>query len=285
MIECRNGSCEYLRFERLSQEAGVVHAVFTRKGGESAQPFASLNLSISVGDDPAVVRRNQGRVAQVMGLPLVSARPVHGARVIEVRSDWAASAEALQERVRLLEADAMMTDAPGIALFWAYADCVPVVLYDPRHHAVALVHAGWRGSAGAIAARAVMAMSERFGTCPVDLLAGIAPSIHTCCYEVSDEVVARFRTDPLAWETARFEERIENGQDGLRERLYLDLWETNRRQLIAAGLDPTRIEVAGICTGCRTDLFYSHRVERGGTGRFGVAIGLAGERDWGNHER
>jgi YfiH family protein len=275
LIECRNGACEYLRVARLSLEARVVHAVFTRKGGESAPPFASLNLSVAVGDDAAVVRRNQGRVAEVLGLPLISARPVHGSRVIEIPPDGAASPAALHERVRLLEADAMMTDAPGFALFWAYADCVPILLYDPRHHAIALVHAGWRGSAGAIAARAVAAMRERFDTRPADLLAGIAPSIHTCCYEVSDEVVARFRTDPLAWESARFEERTEDRQDGAR-RLYLDLWETNRRQLLAAGLDPTRIELAGICTGCRTDLFYSHRVERGGTGRFGVAIGLAG---------
>jgi polyphenol oxidase len=276
LIECRTGSCEYLRFERLSQEARVAHAVFTRKGGESGAPFASLNLSIAVGDDPAIVRRNQERVADVVGLPLVSARPVHGASVIEVRPNGAASPAALRERVRLDEADAMMTDAPGFALFWAYADCVPILLYDPRHHAIALVHAGWRGSAGAIAARTVSAMRERFGTRPAELLAGIAPSIHKCCYQVSDEVVARFHANALAKETACFEERAAAGADGAQPRLYLDLWETNRRQLLAAGLDAAHIELAGMCTGCRTDLFFSHRVERGGTGRFGVAIGLAG---------
>lgn len=275
LIECRTGSCEYLRFERLSQEVPVVHAVFTRRGGESAPPFASLNLSTAVGDDPATVRRNQGRVAQVMGLPLVSARPVHGARVIEIRPDGTTSPAALRERVRHDEADAMMTDAPGFALFWAYADCVPILLFDPRHRAIALVHAGWRGSAGAVTARTVTAMGERYGTRPADLLASIAPSIHKCCYEVSDEVVARFRADPLAWETVRFEERDDDQDGGTGPRRYLDLWETNHRQLLASGLDPAHIELAGICTGCRTDLFFSHRVERGGTGRFGVAIGLA----------
>jgi polyphenol oxidase len=279
-MECVAEACEYLRFERLSQEAPLVHGVFTRRGGVSAPPYASLNLSASTGDDPIAVARNRERIARSVGLPLVSARPVHGAQVVavgpdsvrstagEVTGDW-------HERLRAVEADAMITDVPGFGLFWAYADCVPILLYDPRHRAIALVHAGWRGTAGAVAARAVRAMADRFGSRPRDLLAGIAPAIGKCCYAVAEEVRERFRADPEAWASACFEERAGAAADGPRPRLYLDLWESNRRQLAAAGLTPAHIELAAMCTGCRTDLFYSHRVEQGRTGRFGVVIGLA----------
>ena len=285
VIERRAGARAYLCFERLSQETPLVHGVFTRRGGVSAPPFDTLNCSSAVGDQRAAVRRNQELIAEAMGLLLVSARPVHGAAVVEVppevkeptngaaggdRGDW-------RERLRASEADAMITDQAGFGLFWAYADCVPILLYDPRRHAIALVHAGWRGTAAALAARAVAAIAERFGSRPDELLAGIAPSIGKCCYTVSDEVRERFRANETAWASACFEERDQEGPDGAVPRLYLDLWESNRRQLVAAGLEPEHIELAGICTGCRTDLFYSHRIERGGTGRFGVVIGLAND--------
>jgi YfiH family protein len=285
VIERRAGEREYLCFERLSQETPVVHGVFTRRGGVSMPPFDSLNCSVAVGDDRAAVRRNQELIAAAMGLPLVSARPVHGAAVVEVRPDAeeptsGTSVEGWRARLRATEADAMMISHTGFGLFWAYADCVPILLYDQRHRAIALVHAGWRGTAAAVATRAVAAMAERFGSRPGELLAGIAPSIGKCCYAVSDEVPARFRATPLAWASACFEERAVEGPDGKGSQLYLDLWESNRQQLVAAGLEPSHIELSGICTGCHTDQFYSHRIESwhpelGRTGRFGVVIGLA----------
>ncbi|GAC1451699.1 MAG: peptidoglycan editing factor PgeF [Ktedonobacterales bacterium] len=281
MIECRTGACEYLRFQRLSQEPAVVHAVFTREGGVSAPPFATLNASMSIGDDLAAVRHNLGVIAATVNLPLASVRPVHGARVVEIESDGekrqagnSGPFVAWQERLRASEGDAMITDTPGYALFWAYADCVPILLYDPDHRAIALVHAGWRGTAQAVAARAVETMAQRFGSRPGQLLAGIAPSIGVCCYTVNVEVRERFRANPTAWATARFEERQDTGRADPTPRLYLDLWESNRGQLLAAGVAPDHIELAGICTGCHTDRFFSHRMEHGRTGRFGVAIGL-----------
>lgn len=281
MIECRAGACEYLRFERLSQESAVVHAVFTRAGGISAPPFATLNASVSVGDDPVAVRHNQSVIAATIGLPLASVRPVHGAKIVDVQPEEderggpnAGTFVAWQERLRAREGDAMLTNSPGYALFWAYADCVPILLYDLDHRAIALVHAGWRGTAQAIAARAVAAMAERFGSRGERLLAGIAPSIGACCYTVSEEVRDRFRANPTAWASAQFEERRDASAADPAPRLYLDLWESNRRQLLAAGLAPEHIELAGICTGCNTGRYFSHRMERGRTGRFGVAIGL-----------
>jgi YfiH family protein len=282
VIECHEGACEFLRFARLSQEAPLVHAVFTRRGGVSAPPFDTLNGGSSVGDDPEAVRRNQARMVEVMGLPLVAVRPVHGGMVVEVRpedgrvvSDSAAFAE-WRLCLRTVEADAMLSDTPGFGLLWSFADCVPVLLYDPRHHAIALAHAGWRGTAQAVAMRTVRTMCERFGSRPDDLLAGLGPAVGSCCYRISEEVRTHFLADREALATASFVERGDERPGNAGPGLYLDLWESNRQQLLAAGLAPDRIELAGICTGCRTDLFYSHRMEHGRTGRFGVAIGLAG---------
>lgn len=268
------GAVEFLRFERLGQEAAVRHAIFTRRGGVSAAPFASLNASISTGDDPAAVRANRERMAAALGLPLVSTRPVHGDAIVVVRPDGADGLWA--ERLVATDADAMITDASGFGLFWAFADCVPILLYDPRHRAIALVHGGWRGSARAIAPKTVRAMTDAYATRPADLLVGIAPAIGDCCYRASDEMLQRFHENPEAWSAACFVERPADapGNDG--PGTYVDLRESNRRQLVAVGLRSEHIEMSGICTGCRGDLFYSHRMERGHTGRFGVAIGLAG---------
>ncbi len=270
VIETRREACEVLRFERLAGVPGLAHGIYTRRGGVSAAPYDGLNASASTGDQPEAVRQNKALIAASLGLPLAGARCVHAANVIEVRPDG--DGDAWRARLRAVEADAMMTDAPGFALFWSFGDCAPIVLYDPRHRAIALVHAGWRGTALAIARRAVRAMEARYGSRPAELLAGVGPAIGSCCYEVSAEVRERFRTTPEAWETAAFAERA-NG-DGA-PRLYLDVRASNERQLLAAGLAPAHVETSGYCTGCRTDLFYSHRMERGGTGRFGVGVGLA----------
>lgn len=279
MIEERAGERVMLRFERLGQLDGVAHGIFTRRGGVSAAPYASLNASISTGDDPAAVARNQRIISDAVGLPLRAARPVHGATVVEMTpddNDWLPVYGPVHMRVTA--ADAMLTRARGLGLFWAFADCTPILLYDPAHHAVALAHAGWRGTALAVARRAVEALSTRYGSRPGDLLAGIGPAIGVCCYEVSEDVREHFRETPDAWGTACFAERVVAHVSGKpTSRLYLDLWESNRRQLLAAGLREEHIELAGLCTGCRTDLFYSHRIERGQTGRFGVVIGLTPE--------
>jgi YfiH family protein len=163
--------------------------------------------------------------------------------------------------------DALVTDVPGLALFLAFGDCAPVLLCDPVRRAIALVHAGWRGTAQAVVPRTIALMGERFGTRPTDLLAAIGPAISACCYEVSAEVITAFSAHPLAEATACFEQRA----DG---RTFLDVACSNEGQLLAAGVAHERIARSGFCTGCRTDLFYSHRREPKPSGRFGVGIGL-----------
>jgi YfiH family protein len=280
VIEQRAEHCEYLLFEHLAAYTGLVHASFTRRGGFSEAPFEGLNASFTTGDDPAIVRRNKEAIVAALGLPLVGARPIHSNGVVCIERDTVPTElrdgdtwqEALQSIVRRMPADAMLTDVPGFALCWAFGDCAPILLYDPTHHAIAMIHAGWRGTAEAVARRAVEAMSRRYDSHPADLLAGVGPAIEDCCYQVNDKVRARFAANPVAEETAAFVKASANGSGA--GHWMLDIAESNAQQLLAAGVAPEHIERSGYCTGCRTDLFYSNRREPYPSGRFAVAIGL-----------
>lgn len=304
MFERHGAHSTYLLFEQLAEIPGLTHAVFTRRGGFSDQPFAGLNASATTGDDLTIVQRNKQEIVDVLGLPLVGARPVHAGTVAHVERPASADGdtawlEPLRTRLRHTDADAMIADQPGFALCWAFGDCAPILLVDPRSHGFALVHAGWRGTAAGIAYRAVQAMTDRYGTRPADLLAGIGPSIGACCYAVSQEVRESFDANPMARESALF---VQRPVDGASEQVlpgdtpnlgreesdfpypyghqrdtdtvtFLDIPESNHRQLLAAGLTSDHIETSGYCTGCRTDLFYSHRREPWPSGRFAVGIG------------
>ena len=321
------GDIAYYYFPGLSAQVNLVNAVFTRHGGVSQGPYASLNAGLSVGDDPAAVLENRRRTAAALGLEsrdFVGVHQVHGDRVAlvvgeeEPHREGSASSPspASPERGRGGEAgcslpercengvheplrgaidavvvrtfgagdqgqppiagvDALITSCRGAMLAMRFADCVPVLLYDPIHQAVGLAHAGWRGSAAGIASRTVRAMTQAFDTRPGDVLAGIGPSIGRCCYEVGHPVIQHFSAHFPWWRQVVADEAGS---------LHLDLWETNRRQLLDAGLADEQITVAGLCTACHTEDFYSHRREHGHghghgavagvTGRFTAVIGL-----------
>lgn len=161
--------------------------------------------------------------------------------------------------------DGLITDRPGWAVAVYTADCVPVLLHDPRKRVCSAVHAGWRGTAGEIVKKVVDEMHKKYGSRPQDIHAAIGPSIGPCCYQVGDAVYNAFRLYP--WKKEVFRE------DGQRWRL--DLKETNRRQLVEAGLAEGKIGVSHFCTACRTDLFFSYRVE-GSTGRMVSGIVMKG---------
>jgi len=240
-------------------------------------PFAGLNASSVTGDNAAAVQRNKAAIISNLGLPLVATRPVHGAQIAIVQrereAEWSAQWwEPLQARLRTIEADAMLAHQPGFALCWAYGDCAPILLYDPEHSAFALLHAGWRGTAAGVVPQAVQAMAAHYGSRPMALLAGIGPAIGSCCYEVSEAVRDLFAQHPLAFECAEFVEREPGSSKS--SGLFLDIAVSNYRQLLAMGIGPEHIDNSGYCTGCRTDLFYSHRGEPWPSGRFAVAIGM-----------
>ena len=240
--------------------SGIVHAVFTRHGGVSAAPFASLNVSVSGGDDPASVAANRARVLAALGRPregLVMAGLVHGTTVARV--DAATPARPLDGGGRYVRGvDALLTDDPRVTLLLSAADCAQVFLVDPVRRAVGLAHAGWRGTAAGILTATVAAMRAQFGSDPARLRAAIGPCLGPCCARFSDP-----HRELPPW-CAPF----------IRDS-HVDLWAMNRHQLLEAGLPAESIAVAGICTVCRRDTFFSHRGDSGRTGRFAALIAIS----------
>ncbi|MDB4894895.1 MAG: hypothetical protein JWN15_1157, partial [Firmicutes bacterium] len=246
---------------------GGVRAFFTgRRGGVSPQWQGGLNWSYSVGDEPANVVENRRRSIALLGLPMertVMAGLVHGNRVVAVTGEEAPGPDA----VRFVpDCDALITDRPGLALVVTAADCVPVFLYDPVRRAIGAVHAGWRGTVAGVAARAVAAMAEAFGSRPADLLAAVGPSIGPCCYEVDDAVA-----EPLRTYYGDFAgELLAPGRAP--GKYLLNLWEANRRDLRQAGV--AQVSVSAACTACGVDRLFSHRAEAGAAGRGAAVIAL-----------
>jgi hypothetical protein len=247
-----NGIVTY-SFESITAER-VGHGVFARQGGISQGAFASLNTGSSVGDDQDAVAENHSRIYAHLGLDagqVITAHQVHGNRIAVVASEDAG-------RV-LPSADGLATDTPDLALMLRFADCQPILLYDPEHHALVLAHAGWRGAALGIAYRAVETMRAAFGTEPEQLVAGLGPAIGPCCYTVGHEVAAAMGYALPDWTKVMTPEG---------DSWKLDLSGANAQQLTAAGVK--HIEQANLCTACNQDEFFSHRGSNGRTGRFAV---------------
>ena len=163
---------------------------------------------------------------------------------------------------KLGEGDALVTNVPGLFVAVRTADCIPILMADPRHGAVAAVHAGWRGTVANIAGKTVREMARLYKTNPSDVLAAIGPGIGRCCFEVGPEVAVQFR-------------ELFPDRDDLDRRTHLDLAEANRRELTAAGVDPAHVECAGMCTYCMGERFESFRRDRERSGRMVSAIGHA----------
>lgn len=238
--------------------AETKHGIFTRHGGASNPPWHSLNFGHLVGDDPATVDENFRRACAALNTdPARVASPfqVHGNRVWHVTAE---NASFRQER-----ADGMITREPGILLHMRFADCTPLLFFDPVAGAVGLGHAGWRGTMQNVTGAVVQAMRETFGSNPADIRMVIGPAIGPCCYQVGDDVVRAAR-DSFADPETLFDH---SGGD-----VKFNLWAANRRQAEAAGVG--EIVSSEICTACHTADFFSHRAEHGKTGRFGAFIGL-----------
>ena len=267
--ERERGGIKFFTSELLEAHAEVQALVTTRHGGVSAGPFASLNLGGKTHDEPNNVRENRKRVAGLFGKDakqLTFAKQIHSANIAHVPQGYDGGA--------FDDVDALITDARQTPLVILTADCAAIFLYDPHHHAMGVVHAGWRGTVAGIAADTVRRMHDSFGTVPGDVVACIGPSIGPCCYEVGDEVINAVSdalpdfTDEVLVEpdmasAGSFRGSVNAG------RKHFDLWRANEILLSQVGIPETNIEISRLCTACRTDLFYSHRAEKGITGRFG----------------
>jgi YfiH family protein len=248
----------YFRYPLLSVYPQLSHAVFTRHGGMSHPPYDRLNTSYDVGDHPSHVSANLAIIKDALGAnQLMTMKQVHGAEILVVRTGDEIGS------LQTPSADAVITDAPGLAVLVKQADCQGVILFDPYRSVMAVIHCGWRGNVANILSDAVARMKGEFGCEECDLLACIGPSLGPCCAEFVDHSIFPewfqvFRVNS----TANF-----------------DLKAISRRQLLNAGVREENIHISHICTRCTTDLFYSHRGE-GRTGRFGTVAML---RQGGTH--
>jgi polyphenol oxidase len=252
---------EGLRFFTFStlDQAGVPHAIFTRRGGVSRPPYASLNFGFSVGDDLSAAEENRRRA-----FAGVERNPSTSPDIYQVHSDRVLPARLRAPQEALPEADGWIANSPEFTLSLRFADCVPILLYDPVNYAVGIAHAGWKGTASRIAARAVEAMRQHYGSQPANILAGIGPSIGPDHYLVGSDVAQSIHASYGDQATSLL---LQQG-DGWR----LNLWSANETALRAAGVQ--QIETAGLCTACHTEDWFSHRAENGRTGRFGAMIWL-----------
>ncbi|GBG06165.1 multicopper polyphenol oxidase [Paenibacillus agaridevorans] len=266
----------FLLSQWMDGSPGLTAGFSGRAGGVSSAPWNSLNIGLHVGDKQGDVIENRKLLTEDIGWPFEAwtcAEQIHGAAVHQVREgDRGRGRSSMKDTIQ--GCDGIMTDVEGILLTSFYADCVPLYFFDPEHRAVALAHAGWRGTVGGIAAETVRRMSEAYGTRPERLIAAIGPSIGECCYEVDGQVIAEVEAlmNRLGLsETLALTCMIPEASGKAR----LNLKELNRQIMIKAGILPTRIELSKWCTGCRVDLFFSHRMEGGKTGRMASWIGMA----------
>lgn len=251
---------EYFQFESF-RECGVVHGIFSRKGGISPGPYTSLNLGGTNGDLRSNVIENRKRIFDSLERQVSSlfdVWQVHGAEILVPNQPRASNEPHLR-------ADGIVTNKPEITLLMRFADCVPIMLYDPYKHAIGMVHAGWQGTVKKIAAAAVNKMTKEYGCNPVDIIAGIGPSIGPDHYEIQKDVLDRF--------SAVFGQSAESMVIHKNGKIWLDLWQANRSILNTARVE--KVEISNECTACSLERWYSHRAENGLTGRFGAVIGLS----------
>jgi hypothetical protein len=279
---------EIIRADAFKSLPWLVHGFSTRQGGDSKKYGGqALNLGFTKEDARAIVESNRNLFLRELGAeksgkswPLVTARQIH--------SDLIHRVDGIP--VSPLAGDGLVTDASGVMIGVLTADCLPVILVDSERRAVGVFHAGWRGTFKRIVEKGVGEMRRWYGSQPKHIRAAIGPGIGGCCYQVGEEVRAKFEAQfeyagklfretkesneihlkyPLLFLTARAP-----GHSELPRKIFLDLVEANRRQLLAAGVPAKNIWTSDLCTSCHPELLFSHRAEQGRTGRMMGAAGI-----------
>jgi len=248
--------------------AGAGHGFSTRLGGVSPVPMDSLNLGANRGDDPANVRENFVRFCAAVGTDPNALVKNHQIHSDIIRPVGRADVMEHPETPGSFEADGLVTNEPGVCLTIFSGDCIPILLYDPVRRCVAAAHAGWRGTAAGIAARAAEAMVRDYGCQAGNILAAIGPGIGPCCFETHGDVPDGLRAG-LGEDAAPFIRPL--SKTG---KFSVDLKGANARFLERAGLAPEHIAVCSACTACCLDEFWSHRVQGGQRGSMAAMIQL-----------
>ena len=279
---------QLLHSANLSNLPWLVHAFSTRGGGVSrVYGGNALNLGFTKHDSRAAVERNRELFLKKLGVtqvrrrwPLITLRQIH--------SDLIRCVDG--EPAHPLFGDGLITNTPGVLLAVLTADCLPVIVVDKKRQAVGVFHSGWRGTLKRVVEKGVGELRRHFASDPRDLIAAIGPGVQGCSYEVGLEVRDRFETQ-FAYAGTLFREVKESdlirekhpllfltarppGHCELPVKLFLDLVEANRRQLMDAGVSPKNIEASSLCTACNTDLLFSFRGEQGVTGRLMGVVGI-----------
>ena len=238
----------YLSYPLLEETGAVKHGFSTKLGGVSTGSCATMNISTTRGDDPEAVAENRRRIGAAIGVrpeDMTYTHQTHTTNVAVVRAE--------DRGRRFLETDGMVTNVPGICLVTFYADCVPLFLVDPVKKAIGLSHSGWRGTVGKMGKVTVQAMMRQYGSRPEDIVAAIGPSICQDCYEVSEDVIDRFRDsfNEAVWPKLFY--RKENGK------YQLDLWRANEEVFLETGIRRENLAVTNLCTHCNQEVLFSHR--------------------------
>ena len=256
----------YYSFPHMDTYPFIRNGFSTRLGGVSEGIYASMNLSYTRGDEKAAVDENFVRICAAMGVSaadtVLSAQEHH----TTLKNVTAADRGIGLFRPPLVDVDGLLTDEPQVVLCTQYADCVPLLFADPVRHVVATSHAGWRGTVAEIGRLTVERMQSDYGCDPRDILAGIAPSIGPCCFEVDAPVAEAF--EALSVTDGDCCRAVGNGK------FFVDLWETNRRILLSAGVKAENITVTDLCTRCHPQLFWSHRFSGAARGSLAAFIAL-----------
>lgn len=263
------GDVLYLSYPLLEQTGIVNHGFSTRIGGVSEGIFSSMNLSFSRGDDEASVRENFKRMAEAIGVEpnsLIFAAQTHTTNVRKVTAGD--KGKGILYPLDYQDVDGLITNEPGICLTTFYADCVPLFFIDPVHKAIGLSHSGWRGTVGKMGQETLRRMKEEYGTDAKDVIAAVGPSICQDCYEVSEDVIDKFKEafDEKYWSELFYKK--EN------RKFQLNLWKANEIILLEAGVQKENIAITNVCTNCNSDMLFSHRATKGQRGSLAAFMAL-----------
>ncbi len=250
---------DFYYFDHLLHKNTLIHAITKKEIGEAY----AFSLALHTGEDRQKIVANRTKLAQKLMLPkssvFVVANQTHSDHIVIIDDRDMRGWESVEDAVE--DCDALITNQQKVILTVLTADCVPLLLFDPVERVVAAVHAGWRGTEAQIVMKTLSAMQRRFGSDPSYILAGIAPAIGRCCYEVGEDVAKHFWDYPDAIERRG-------------EKYMLNLPLINKQQLISSGINEANIQMSDICTSCEVDNYFSYRREHGCSGRFMSIIGL-----------
>jgi YfiH family protein len=250
---------DFYRFDHFKRYPALLHAVTTKSNDF---PYA-FSLALHTGENVKNIVANRETLSKLLqsekDLHFIVANQTHSDNIRIIREKKSKGWKHIEDAIE--DCDALITDVEGVVLSILTADCVPVLLYDREREVVAAVHAGWKGTKAQIVSKTVQKMTEVYGSDPKDIIAGIAPSIGSCCYEVGRDVAEHFFDTP-------------EGFNSKGEKYMLDLPYINQQQLLGAGLKAEHIEMSHLCTACEVEQFFSYRKEQGCSGRFMSMIAM-----------